>query len=342
MNSNQLRLMAASTGALLLVAASYRTQTPRVMSDTANAFLASLTAEQKGKAVFAFEDDERKNWHFIPKVRKGLPLKQMSHEQRHLAHALLSAGVSQQGYQKAMSIMSLEDILRQLEKDTTGRRDPEQYFFSIFGTPSEGGTWAYRVEGHHLALNWTIAKNRVASSPMFFGTNPAEIKEGPRKGLRVLGREEDLGRDLRVALTAEQVKTAVVAEVAYKDIFTMADRVAALKGQPNGLSAAKMTGKQREMLAALLDEYVSNVPEQAAATRAAQVKAAGTNLYFAWAGTAAKGEGHYYRVQGPTFLVEYDNTQNNNNHVHSVWRDYAGDFGVDLLGDHVKANHSKE
>ena len=338
MNSNQLRLMAASTGALLLVAASYRTQTPRVMSDTANAFLASLTAEQKGKAMFAFEDDERKNWHFIPKVRKGLPLKQMSHEQRHLAHALLSAGVSQQGYQKAMSIMSLEDILRQLEKDTAGRRDPEQYFFSIFGTPSEGGTWAYRVEGHHLALNWTIAKNRVASSPMFFGTNPAEIKEGPRKGLRVLGREEDLGRELRVALTAEQVKTAVVAEVAYKDIFTMADRVAALKGQPNGLSA----GKQREMLAALLDEYVSNVPEQAAATRAAQVKAAGTNLYFAWAGTAAKGEGQYYRVQGPTFLVEYDNTQNNNNHVHSVWRDYAGDFGVDLLGDHVKANHSKE
>jgi hypothetical protein len=237
--------------------------------------------------------------------------------------------------------MSLEDILRQLEKDTTGRRDPEQYFFSIFGTPSESGTWAYRVEGHHLALNWTIVKNRVASSPMFFGTNPAEIKEGPRKGLRVLGREEDLGRALRVALTPEQLKTAVVSETAYKDIFTMADRKAALKGQPNGLSAAKMTPKQRELLAALLDEYASNVPEQAAATRTAQIKAAGNNLFFAWAGTAGQGEGHYYRVQGPTFLVEYDNTQNNNNHVHSVWRDLAGDFGYDLLGAHVQASHSK-
>ncbi len=341
MNSNHLRLFAASGAALLLVAAAYRTQTPRVMSDTATAFLASLSSDQRSKAVFSFEDDERLNWHFIPKVRKGLPLKQMGHEQRALAHALLSAGLSQQGYIKATSIMSLEDILRQLEKDTTGRRDPEQYFFSIFGTPSENGTWAYRVEGHHLALNWTIVKNRVASSPMFFGTNPAEIKEGPRKGLRVLGREEDLGRALRVALTPEQLKTAVVSETAYKDIFTMADRKASLKGQPNGLSATKMTAKQRELLAALLDEYASNAPEQAAATRAAQIKAAGNNLYFAWAGTAGKGEGHYYRVQGPTFLIEYDNTQNDNNHVHSVWRDFAGDFGYDLLGDHVQASHTK-
>lgn len=341
MTKSRLRLIAVSAGAFLLMAASYRTQTPLVMSDTANAFLNSLSAEQKGKAVFEFKDDERLNWHFIPKTRKGLPLKQMSHDQRHLAHALLSAGVSQQGYIKATSIMSLEEILKVMENDTAGRRDPEQYFFSIFGTPSETGTWGYRVEGHHLSLNWTVAQNRVSSSPMFYGTNPAEVKEGPRKGLRVLGREEDLGRAVLQSLTPEQKKTAVVAEVAYKDIFTMADRKAALKGQPNGLPVSKMNAKQREALNALLEEYALNVPEQAAQTRLDQIKKAGNNMFFAWAGSGEKGQGHYYRVQAPSFLVEYDNTQNNNNHVHSVWRDYNGDFGYDLLGEHYKASHSK-
>lgn len=340
MSPARIRLFAATAGALLLVAAGQRSHTPRVMSDAANALLNTLNPEQKGKAVFTFNDEERLNWHFIPRERKGLSYRLMTPEQRPLAMSLLNASLSQQGFIKATSIMSLEEILKIQEKNTPpGRRDPENYFFSIFGTPSETGTWGFRFEGHHVAMNFTIVNNKVASSPMFFGTNPAEVKEGPRKGLRVLGNEEDLARELLKSLTPEQRKTAVVAEVALKDIITMASRKAALEGQPSGLSAAKMTAKQRQLLQNLLEEYANNVPEQGAAARREQIRKAGTNMNFAWTGGAEKGEGHYYRVQAPMFLVEYDNTQNNNNHVHSVWRDYNGDFGYDLLGNHYQTSH---
>lgn len=340
MSPVRIRMFAAAAGALLLLAAAHRSHTPLVMSNAANALLASLNTEQKAKAVFSFNDEERLNWHFIPRERKGLSYKLMTPEQRPLALALLSASLSQQGFIKATSIMSLEEILKIQENNTPpGRRDPENYFFSIFGTPSETGTWGFRFEGHHCAMNFTIVNNKVASSPMFYGTNPAEVKSGPRAGLRVLGHEEDFGRALVQSLTAEQRKVAIVAPVALKDIITMADRKAALNGQPSGLSAAKMTAAQRVLLQNLLDEYANNVPEQGAAARRDQIKKAGTNMNFAWTGGIEKGEGHYYRVQAPAFLVEYDNTQNNNNHVHAVWRDYNGDFGFDLLGNHYQTSH---
>ena len=326
---------------LLLTSAYNRLNSPSVMANAANALLASLSDEQKAKATFEFTSDERLNWHFIPRVRKGLPLKQMTQEQRHLAQALLSSGLSQQGYTKAVSIMSLEEVLRILELGVgTNVRDPEQYFFSIFGTPTETGTWGFRVEGHHLAQNWTIVNGKVAGSPSFYGTNPAEVRTGPRKGFRVLGAEEDKGRELLMSLTAEQKKVAVVSETAYKDIFTMADRKAALKGQPNGLSAAKLNSAQKKLLQNVLEEYAYNMPDQIAQARLEQIKKAGSNINFAWAGVAERGGPHYYRLQGPTFLVEFDNTQNNNNHVHSVWRDFAGDFGYDMLGDHMASSHA--
>jgi hypothetical protein len=341
MSPVRIRLCAAAAGALLLLAAANRSNTPTVMSNAANAFLSSLTAEQKAVAVFDFNNEERLNWHFIPRERKGLSYRVMTKEQRPLALALLSASLSQQGFMKATSIMSLEEILKIQENNTPpGRRDPENYFFSIFGTPSETGTWGFRYEGHHCAMNFTIVNNKVSSSPMFYGTNPAEVKSGPRAGLRVLGNEEDLGRAVLKALNPEQMKVAVVAPVALKDIITMADRKAALNGQPSGLSAAKMTAAQRQLLHALLEEYTNNLPEQGAAARRDQIKKAGNNINFAWTGGSEKGEGHYYRVQAPTFLVEYDNTQNNNNHVHSVWRDYNGDFGFDLLGNHYQTSHA--
>ena len=341
MRSTFLRAGVASAALCLLLSAYSRPSSPKVMAGAATSFLASLKDDQKAKATFDFASDERLNWHFIPRVRKGLPLKEMTQEQRHLAQALLSTGLSTQGYIKAVTIMSLEEVLRIIELGKgTNVRDPENYFFSIFGEPSENGTWGFRVEGHHMAQNWTIVKGKVAGGPSFYGTNPAMVKEGPRKGLRVLGAEEDKGRDLLMSLTAEQKKTAVVSETAYKDIFTMADRKAALKGQPNGLSAAKMNTKQRELLTALMEEYAYNMPDQIAQFRLNQIKQAGSNLHFAWAGAGEVGAGHYYRVSGPAFLIEYDNTQNNNNHVHSVWRDLAGDFGYDLLGDHVSTGHT--
>jgi Protein of unknown function (DUF3500) len=334
-----LRLLAMGIATILLSAAYSKLHTPAIMADTAKAFLASLDPEQRARATFQFQDEERFNWHYIPKERKGLPLKEMTPPQKHLAHALLSAGLSQRGYIKAVSIMSLDDVLRLLENGTGPVRDPERYFFSIFGEPSETGTWGYRIEGHHVSQNFTIVNGKVQVAPSFFGANPAEVREGPRKGLRVLGREEDLGRAFIQALTAEQKKTAIVSADAPGEILTGPSRKAALNGQPSGIAASKLTSQQRALLQNLLDEYCNNVPEQVAQVREEQIKKAGGTLYFAWAGGEQVGQPHYYRIQSPAFLIEYDDTQNNANHIHTVWRDIEGDFGLDLLKEHYQTSH---
>jgi uncharacterized protein DUF3500 len=333
-----LRLAALAIGAILLTSAYYRIDSSTVMTKAAQHFLASLTPEQRAKAAFTFQEDERLNWHYIPKERKGLPLLEMSMAQKALAHALLSAGLSQQGYIKAVTIMSLDDVLRIMENDDGNRRNPEKYYFTVFGEPSDTGTWGFRVEGHHLSQNFTVVNGKVADTPSFFGANPAEVREGPRKGLRTLAAEEDLGRDLLESLSTEEKKVAIVTPDAYKDILTEASRKAALAGQPSGLSATKMSKKQFELLQTLISSYAQNVPEQLAQARMEQLKKAGTNVFFAWAGVEQRGGPHYYRIQTPTFLIEYDNTQNNANHIHSVWRDFNGDFGLDLLAAHYQAS----
>jgi hypothetical protein len=320
------------------------------MSQTADAFLVSLTPEQRAKATFAVEDDGRFFWHYIPSPdiekryghpRHGLTFREMTPAQRHLATSLLSAGLSPQGGIKASTIMSLEDVLRIIEGDSGERRDPDKYHFSVFGQPSDKGVWAYRVEGHHVSLHYTVVNGQLAGSPTFFGANPAKVMDGPRKGLRALAREEDLARDLLGSLTDEQKKTAIVSPKAYPDILTAADRKAALEGQPSGLGAAKFTARQREMMDALVGEYAANMPPEIAEARMKQLKQAGNNVFFAWAGSTERGGPHYYRVQAPAFLIEYDNTQNNANHIHSVWRDYSGDFGVDLLKSHYDRSHRR-
>ena len=341
MDSTKLRVLAGGLAVCLLTSAYSRLETSTTMAEAARTFLNSLEPTQRAQAVFKFDDDERLNWHFIPKPRKGVPLREMTSTAKATAHGLLAAGLSQRGYIKATQIMSLEDILRILEAEKpANRRDPEGYFFSIFGEPSEKGTWGYRVEGHHFATNFTIVNGKVTGSPNFYGTNPAEVRKGPRAGLRVLAAEEDLGRELLMSLSADQRKVALVQSEALKDMITLADRDAALKGKPGGgFSASKMNAKQKELLGRLVEEYANNMPEQLAQARMDMYKKAGDNILFAWTGVETKGGPHYYRVQAPSFLIEYDNTQNDSNHVHSVWRDYAGDFGRDLLGDHLKAAH---
>ncbi len=333
-----LRALAIAAALVLLAAARERTRTASVMTETAGNFLASLTEQQRAKASITFEDEERFNWHFIPRARKGLPLGEMKPEQKHLAQALLSAGLSRSGYIKAATIMSLEEVLRILENDSGERRNPERYYFSIFGRPDERGVWGYRVEGHHLSLNYTLVNGRLAGGPAFFGANPAEVRDGPRRGLRALAPEEDLARELLSALDTGQRATAIVSATAYPDILTEASRKAALSGQPSGLSASKMTAGQRGMLHALLLEYANNLAPELGAERGERIRKAGSDLFFAWAGGAERGQPHYYRVQGPDFLVEYDNTQNNANHIHSVWRDFNGDFGLDLLAAHYRSS----
>lgn len=307
---------------------------------SANTYLASLTPEQTAKAKFEFTDEERFNWHFIPKERKGLPFKEMKPFQRELAHAMMSAALSQRGMIKATSIMSLEQVLAEIEKNGRIQRDPELYFFTVFGQPSATGIWGWRLEGHHVAVNVTMDKGTIiASTPTFMGANPAEVKEGPRKGLRVLAREEDLARQLLEALDPAQKKTALIETKAPDDIITAASRKAEI-GAAVGLPASKMNQKQKDMLIAILEEYAGRVSPDMAMTTMTDVRKNGIEkVTFAWAGGEKRGEKHYYRVQGPTFLIEYDNTQNDANHIHSVWRDLKNDFGVDILRQHYKTDH---
>jgi hypothetical protein len=310
-----------------------------LMAETANRFLAALDPGQQAKIKFNFPDDERMNWHFIPKERKGLPLREMSPYQKHLASALLNAGLSQTGYIKAVTIMSLEDVLRVIESDSGERRNPEKYYFSIFGTPSGGGAWGYRIEGHHFSQNYTVVNGEVIDGPSFFGANPAEVRQGPRKGLRTLPGEDDLGLNIIQSLDVGQRKIAIVDSTAYKDILTAASRKASLEGQPSGLLASKMSPKQFDMLRALMLEYAHNVPGKLCVRREGQINTAGKDIHFAWSGGINHGDPHYYRVQTSSFVIELDNTQDDANHIHSVWRDFRGDFGEDILKLHYETGH---
>jgi hypothetical protein len=308
------------------------------MAAAANKFLSRLTPEQRAKAAFDFKADDRLDWHYIPKERKGLTIKEMSGEVRQLAHSLLRSGLSQHGYAKTTNIMSLEPVLHELEgANRRFARDQEMYHFFIFGKPEAKGTWGWRVEGHHLSANFTIIKGEYfGATPSFFGSNPAEVRQGPRKGLRVLAEEEDFGREFVKSLDAAQRKTAIIETTAPKEILTEAKR----RVKPldtAGIAGSKLNATQRGLLMKLIREYVNRVRPDVAAEDLKKIEKAGTDkIHFAWAGGIEQGEGHYYRVQGPTFLLEYDNTQNNNNHIHAVWRDFENDFGEDLLRKHYQ------
>ena len=322
------------------------------MADAATRLAGSLTPEQRQQAVFAFDASERTHWHFIPTEmfhRNGLLVRSMNPSQRKLAHDLLKAGLSQRGYLTASSIMDLETVLKALEaaeraaapqppRGQVLERDPEKYFFSIFGTPSAKATWGWRVEGHHVSLHFTVVNGTlVASSPSFFGSNPAEVREGPKKGLRILGAEEDAARALVQSLDAAQRAKAIINATAPGDMVTMAN-VDISPLSPSGLAADAMNAAQRDLLMKLLDVYVGKMAADIAEDRLARVRKAGVDkMAFAWAGDIERGKKHYYRLQGPTFLVEYDNTQNDGNHIHSVWRDFNGDFGRDLLREHLRS-----
>jgi len=310
------------------------------MTAAARALLASLDADQRAKIRWSFDSEERFNWHFIPREREGLPLAAMNDRQRQAAFGLLRAGLSESGYRKVEAIRVLEGVLRDIEK--SARRDPERYFFTIFGEPG-AAAWGWRYEGHHVAQNWTIVGGKAtATTPAFLGTNPAEVQAGPHEGLRVLPAEEDLARALVASLTPAQRTRAVTSETAPPDILSGNSRRAGVIDR-TGLSAEGMTGEQRQRLMRLIEEHASVQAPGLADQRLARVrKEPLADLLFAWAGPTAKapGNGHYYRVQGRTFLIEYDNTQNDANHQHVVWRDFAGDFGADLLAEHyTRAPH---
>lgn len=312
----------------------------REMAAAAKNLWASLSPEQRQQIRVDFTDPLRHDWHFVPRKRKGLPLKEMSGDQKALAHALLASGLSQSGYMRVETIISLEQVLLSIEKGSGPVRDPELYFFNLFGNPDGDARepWGWRVEGHHLSLNFTVVGNSgIAGSPIFLGANPAMVKAGPRQGLRVLGEEEDIARRFVASLDPERRKKAIIQEKAPNDILTM-NRNDIKPLEPAGILMADLTAEQKEQLNAVIVLYAERLRPELAAVELSQIFKAGPDkVGFAWAGGTEPGQLHYYRIQGPTFLIEYDNTQGNGNHVHSVWRDFDGDFGEDLLKKHYES-----
>jgi hypothetical protein len=308
------------------------------MAGAALAFLGALPAEARKRAVFALGDRERLNWHYVPRGREGVPFKAMPAPARAAAHELMKASLSAVGYGKAVNVIQLEEVLRQIE--TFGlSRDPETYAFTVFGNPG-AAPWGWRVEGHHLSLNFTLVPGQpVAVTPAFLGANPAEIPSGPKKGLRTLAAEHDLGRSLVGSLTDAQRQRTVIAAQSLGDIVTGPGRGDSL-ATPAGLPLADMTGEQRGLAARLIEEYARNMHSELAEQELRRMRDAGLErIHFAWAGALEAGKAHYYRLHGPTVLIEYDNTQNNANHIHSVWHDPRRDFGLDLLRAHYDRGH---
>ncbi len=313
------------------------------MHRLAQNFLQSLSEEQKHKALLEFNSEERLNWHYIPRARKGMPFKEMNEAQQTAAQQLLKAGLSVRGMEKVSQIRELEGVLKEMEKGTGPTRDPDLYYVSLFGEPTDSGVWGWRFEGHHISLNWTVIQGRViASSPQFLGTNPAEVRFGPLKGRRVLHKEEDLGLELVRSLSPEQRKEAILSETAPPDIITAAQRQADILDS-KGVHYTALTKEQQGILIALIQEYATTQNPAIAKQRLEKVRKAGLDkVVFAWMGGTERGVGTYYRVQGTTFLIEFDNTQNSNNHIHAVWRDFKNDWGADLLAAHYQKLHHKD
>lgn len=313
------------------------------MVAAAQQFLASLAPGHKKQATYALTHEERENWNFVPIDRKGVSFRDTSTTSQAYGIALLRTGLSHTGTAQAQAIMQLELFLKELEKDTTGRRDATNYLVTIFGEPAADKSWGWRFEGHHLSINFTIVEGKhVFFAPSFMGTNPAEVRSGPRKGERVLAAEEDLGLALINSLDAAQRKVAIFAEKALTEIVTTnKKRVDPLS--PVGIAAAQLKPAQREQLVGLLKTYLARFRPELADETFARISAAGLDkITFAWAGGLDRTQQTYYRIQGPTFLIEFDNSQGNGNHIHSTYREFKGDFGRDLLAEHYAKAHAKK
>ncbi len=315
--------------------------TGQSMTAAGKAFVDTLSDSQRAQTILPYDSEKRTDWHYIPKPsRKGLQIKEMSAAQRKAAHALLASALSAVGYSKATKIMELESVLDALEKNRENRllRDPERYYFTLFGDPKDDGRWGLSVEGHHLSLNFVVDREQVVSStPTFFGANPGVLRDdyGPGfpKGLRVLADEEQLAFDLLAALSDEQRAIAVIAPKAPRDIRD-AGKAAPPEALSAGLAASEMSESQVDLLRKLIDAYVGNLPADVAAERLSAIEREGVDgIRFAWAGSDKPDVGHHYHVQGETFLIEFNNTQpdsagNLANHIHAVWHDRSGNFAI--------------
>jgi len=310
----------------------------------ANKFLQILSDSQRVKAQFSFNEEERYNWHYIPISRKGIPLRDLNDAQRKAAMNLLHTGLSDTGFNKATAIMQLEIVLKAIENrpENDDYRDPVKYFISIFGNPAKDSIWGWRFEGHHVSFNFSSKNNSLVSgTPSFLGSNPAIVLSGPEKGKQVLKDETELGFALLHSFDENQMTKVMINVVAPEEIITASNRTAMIS-DPKGILYSEMNSSQQKIFMQLLSIYIHRYTDLFAMNMMHEIETAGlNNLRFAWAGAQKPGPGnpHYYRIQGPTIIIEYDNTQNNANHVHTVIRDLKNDFGGDELLEHYKNDH---
>ena len=319
------------------------------MAEAAKAFLATLDEDRRRAATFPFFGDERYKWNYRPlesMPRNGLWLIAMTAEHRRAALALLETGLSERGLDQTRRIMARESTLREHERiDPRVHkmvRDPELYWWSVFGEPGGTDAWGWRVSGHHVGLHFTIVGGDLVSAvPLFFGANPVESRLGPDKGDRILPEEEDMARDLVGALDPERKALAIYSPVAPGDILTDVNRRVWPGIVPRGLPYRRMDAAGQRRLVDLVRQYLTRATAELADGGWRRIERAGLDdVTLAWAGPERRGEGHYYAVTGPTFMIEYDNTQNDANHIHSVWREWDGDWGEDLLAAHYRhADH---
>ncbi len=316
------------------------------LSQQANDFLNSLTPELKSRAHFQLEDPERFNLNFIPLERKGPTFHDFNDQQKNTALELLKASLSKEGYRKTSEIMELEKILFVLENDKykysdgSSWRDPLNYHFLIFGDPAPDHLWGWKFEGHHISLNFVSTNDRIVSStPSFFGSNPAVVSVQGHEKKEVLKLESELGFQLVNSLTGNQLETAKFSDTAPEEIITRNNRKVE-NIEPKGIAYNMLNEMQKETFIKLLNVYIDNYEPGFAETFRAKIEKAGYDkLYFSWAGSLSPGAPHYYRIQGPVLLIEFDNTQNNANHIHSVVRDLTNDFGEDILLNHYHQDH---
>jgi hypothetical protein len=340
------QLLHAATAAAMLAAvprpvrAEIHDDARAAMARAAASFVQSLEPAQRQAATFSLAHDERRNWHYIPKSRAGVAFKDMSPAARAAAHELMKASLSGVGYGKAVNVVKLEEILRQLETFGGFLRDPEKYYVSVFGVPEATAQWGWRLEGHHLSLNFTLAPGRpVSVTPAFFGANPAEVPSGPHRGLRALAEEQDLAFALARGVDASLRGRLVIAAESPGDIVSGPGRADSLK-TPAGVALGDLGAEPRALALRLIETYARNMRTEIADEELRRMRDAGSErVRFAWAGPIDPKQPHYYRVHGPTLLIEYDNSQNRANHVHSVWHDPRNDFGADLLRAHYERSH---
>ena len=312
-------------------------------SAAANAFLESLPAELRRKTQFELDSAERFDWNFVPMARDGASLLDLDDGQAELLGPLLATALSPEGLVSARGIIKHENILRRVETERgidATRRDPGHYYTAIFGKPGANVPWAWRFEGHHLSLNVTeVPGLPPLVGPVFMGANPATVPNGAQAGLRLLAAEEDLARALITMLPEERRKTAMIRETAFSEILTGNDREVKLEFA--GLPASEMTAEERQQLRELIGLYVGRFLRASTDEVLQRMDRAGfEKLRFAWAGGIEPGQPHYYRVHGPTLLIEYDDTQNGANHIHTVYRDLQHDFGGDVLRAHYRGRRS--